>query len=458
VLLPEEADGWSEERRTLTLEHELLHVKRRDWLWEVVAQAACVMYWFNPLVWVAARRHALEREHECDEAVLAAGATPSVYAAHLLTVARQFTQPAATPSVGMAGHSKLEVRLVWIHKMSRRPRSTPRLGVVSLIVLAVVALLAGAEPWSAPDGPRAAGPDPKSGTVARVQVAGDDTVSVVVIDGQVTGRAAVALIEGTNVRRISLGDEGDTIFVLGSDSTLATGDVLILDPDGGGVNTLPADSLDGNVFAIGSDGEIRTIDAGEDDLVIFDTDTDEFVVATEEHTVFSGRDVLLCLQDGLVYAQDSRIRRIGEGPIILDHEDAVDIQELDTDALHVDPTGHLTRGGNDVTRGDGLIVRTRDGHTLRLESTPVLVTADGDIVHTRVTGRVIVDPTHPDGIIPDPGSSVVFETDGGDRRLEVSAGTDGAIGMTWSVDGVTGDAETEGREFLRAIVDLCGED
>jgi beta-lactamase regulating signal transducer with metallopeptidase domain len=56
VLLPADADAWTADRRTIVLLHELAHVKRLDAFTQFVAQVSVAAFWFNPIVWFAARR------------------------------------------------------------------------------------------------------------------------------------------------------------------------------------------------------------------------------------------------------------------------------------------------------------------------------------------------------------------------------------------------------------------
>lgn len=51
--------------------HELSHVRRQDLLVQRLWQLAEALHWFNPIVWLAARRWQTDRELACDEAVLA---------------------------------------------------------------------------------------------------------------------------------------------------------------------------------------------------------------------------------------------------------------------------------------------------------------------------------------------------------------------------------------------------
>jgi len=126
VLLPEDSADWSAEQRKAVLLHELAHAKRWDCLTQLVAQATCGIYWFNPLVWFAWKRMQSERERACDDLVLSAGAKASAYAEQLLQVAAEM--PAvrwAAAAIAIARPSKLEGRLLGALRFSRLCWSLP---------------------------------------------------------------------------------------------------------------------------------------------------------------------------------------------------------------------------------------------------------------------------------------------------------------------------------------------
>jgi len=146
VLLPAEAEKWSEERRRMVLLHELTHVTRRDCLTQMLAQLACAVYWFNPFVWVAARRLRVEREQACDDYVLSIGTKPSDYANHLLEIARSMQERpvfewAQTTSVAMARRSQLEGRLLAILSKENERGLMPRATIMGIVALICVLLL-----------------------------------------------------------------------------------------------------------------------------------------------------------------------------------------------------------------------------------------------------------------------------------------------------------------------------
>ncbi len=139
VLLPENANEWTAERRRSVLLHEMAHVKRRDCLVQLFAQLTCAAHWCNPAVWFAARELRRESERACDDLVLHAGTRPSDYAHDLLDMARVLTMtPTPTlAAVTLAHRSRLEERLLAILNPKLPRRALSRLSV-SLATLAVV--------------------------------------------------------------------------------------------------------------------------------------------------------------------------------------------------------------------------------------------------------------------------------------------------------------------------------
>lgn len=140
VLLPAAAASWTMARRRVVLLHELAHIKRRDYPTQFVAQLVCAAYWFNPLVWLAARQMRLEREGACDDLVLAGGCQANDYAHHLVEIAASFRSLPEMAAMAMARSSPLEGRIAAIVDASRNRR--PRLSA-ALAILALIGALAG---------------------------------------------------------------------------------------------------------------------------------------------------------------------------------------------------------------------------------------------------------------------------------------------------------------------------
>jgi hypothetical protein len=142
ILLPADADDWPRERRRVVLMHELAHVKRKDCLTQAMAQIACALYWFNPLVWIAARRLRMERELACDDQVLGTGTRASDYADLLLDTARSIRSGSCSSltAVAMARRSQLEGRLLAILDPSLNRKGLNRTGG-SLVVLSLALII-----------------------------------------------------------------------------------------------------------------------------------------------------------------------------------------------------------------------------------------------------------------------------------------------------------------------------
>ena len=149
LLLPSQAETWTELRLRNVLLHEMAHLKRGDLVALLTSELVCALYWFNPLVWLAANRMRMEREHACDDLVLAGGASPAAYARDLLDVVTSLRSPTLpVGAIGMARPSELGERLRAVLD-PKRPRggvSLRRRGLATLIGLGSLLVTAAAAP------------------------------------------------------------------------------------------------------------------------------------------------------------------------------------------------------------------------------------------------------------------------------------------------------------------------
>jgi beta-lactamase regulating signal transducer with metallopeptidase domain len=138
IVVPAIADTWDNDRRRAVLLHEMAHVARYDCLTQTLAVLACLMYWFHPAAWFAARRLRIERELACDDKVIACGTEGRDYAGHLLEIAYSFgNYRAPALAVGMARPNQLEGRMLAALDASRNRSVPPRR--VRLVCVAVAA-------------------------------------------------------------------------------------------------------------------------------------------------------------------------------------------------------------------------------------------------------------------------------------------------------------------------------
>ncbi|PWB78381.1 MAG: hypothetical protein C3F15_01925 [Holophagae bacterium] len=180
IILPTSADTWQPERREAVLLHELVHVSRLDWPLRLVARLARACYWFNPLAWWAVRRLDLEQELACDEEVVALGTRPSVYACHLLGIARAIARHPAPAIAGleMARACHLEERIMSILKATTRRRLGRRVLIpAAVLVGALVPALAAVVPTVTPVSPETP-PSPQAPAVTPAPPAAPDLAEI----------------------------------------------------------------------------------------------------------------------------------------------------------------------------------------------------------------------------------------------------------------------------------------
>lgn len=138
IMLPSDAREGGEADLCRALVHELEHVRRGDWIVQVMARAACALYWFHPLVWVAWRRLRLDAERACDDAVVQ-GAERADYAEQLVSLARRMSEGPARQALGMAKRSDLSARVTAVLDANQR---RGRAGLPAAASVAFVAALA----------------------------------------------------------------------------------------------------------------------------------------------------------------------------------------------------------------------------------------------------------------------------------------------------------------------------
>jgi HEAT repeat protein/beta-lactamase regulating signal transducer with metallopeptidase domain len=149
IVLPTGATEWDDRRRRAVLFHELAHLSRYDLIGNALGQLACAVYWFHPLVWVAARKLRVESERAADDLVLGVGTRASEYADHLLQIvcraARSRTPAIALP---MAQRHEFEGRMLAIleREARREPASSRHAAVLGALALSLVIPLAALAP------------------------------------------------------------------------------------------------------------------------------------------------------------------------------------------------------------------------------------------------------------------------------------------------------------------------
>lgn len=84
--------------------HELSHIRRNDYLLNLIKTGIETILFFNPFVWLGSRLIHMEREHACDDLVLQVTGTPLTYAHALLKL--EILQDHSSPAFAMAATGK----------------------------------------------------------------------------------------------------------------------------------------------------------------------------------------------------------------------------------------------------------------------------------------------------------------------------------------------------------------
>jgi hypothetical protein len=122
------------------LAHELAHIRRADFLWNILQTIVETLFFFHPAVWWIGRRLRAERELCCDDMALAACGDPVTYATALVALER--VRPAYRLAPALDGHGSgtgLRARVLRI--LGNAPQRPRRLAPLLLAGAAIASLL-----------------------------------------------------------------------------------------------------------------------------------------------------------------------------------------------------------------------------------------------------------------------------------------------------------------------------
>ena len=261
VLLPAGAERWPGPRVRVVLAHELAHVRRGDWAWQVCAELLRAALWFNPLTWIVLRRQRRDSELACDDEVLGLGVAGPAYASQLLDLVQVLRSRRTlwSPGVAIARPSGFERRIAAMMNPSLRRQPLAR-GARMAIVIAASCLTVPLAILAQP------GPASVSGTV--VDPAGQPwagaRISLVPVGQFSVVRGDVLLM--TNGRTGTIMAASGNVLIRTDGNVLANRIQNLVD----GMNWIRAvESPDGR-FEIRSDDTGRVLEVQSDDAGRFD--------------------------------------------------------------------------------------------------------------------------------------------------------------------------------------------
>ncbi len=138
ILLPESFLSLPYDAQLSIACHELLHVKRNDWIVTMLEEIVTAVFWFNPAIWLLRSQIRLSREQLVDAEVVRFTDEPAPYVQALLAMAGTAKGMKLLPAAPFlsGGHLMSRIRLL----LDRNRRSTARLcfSYVSVVALLFV--------------------------------------------------------------------------------------------------------------------------------------------------------------------------------------------------------------------------------------------------------------------------------------------------------------------------------
>jgi beta-lactamase regulating signal transducer with metallopeptidase domain len=149
IVLPASAlMALSPEQLEAVLAHELEHVRRADYFWNLIQTTVETLFFFHPAVWWLGSKLRQQRELCCDDAAVQACADPLLYATALLRLEERRTQQLSL-AMALDGHrspSGLRARILRVlgeTNGEKRPRELPPLPLAAISAVFLLVLLTG---------------------------------------------------------------------------------------------------------------------------------------------------------------------------------------------------------------------------------------------------------------------------------------------------------------------------
>lgn len=139
VLVPAAFENLSEAHQTCIGCHELIHVKRRDWLAMVLEQVLRAVLWFHPAVVILLGRIELSREQMVDREVVRLTGDRRAYLEVLLVMAHLHRRRAAAPALFLLNRSDLRQRIVLLAQEVQVSKQRVLAALVAAVAVVTVA-------------------------------------------------------------------------------------------------------------------------------------------------------------------------------------------------------------------------------------------------------------------------------------------------------------------------------
>jgi TonB family protein len=214
VLLPEGLLASGGDALRAVLAHELVHLRRRDWLFVLAEELLLAALWFHPLAWLLVREIRLTREEVVDEQAAQAITGTAGYLDALLAVARLRFQPAQGPGAEFLRERQIARRIATLIRQEN-PMSRP---IQNLLTAACVGALACAAWWAASLSPLQAAPQVVLPRISQSKnVAVSQGAEGLILPRMQSGRSLYSMgalingVEGEVTLELTLDDAGNVL-------------------------------------------------------------------------------------------------------------------------------------------------------------------------------------------------------------------------------------------------------